>query len=335
MRERVRNVLVGACTIGGLGSAALLLFLFGEIEPFMTPRWSIQVAMNEAGGLRKGSLVTVNGVPVGAVDSVKFWGDRDQPVLITALIEKEVRIPDPSVPTVQASLLGSGARLEFTAQLPLADPPRNYPTDSTEPLRGRVQSIESKLIEQIETRIKPVVDAFADVGLLARNINELVAPPKPGEEPSPDSLRAALRRLNDTLASADRAMASAQAWLDDEQLRTDIRDTANGASELMRDASMTANRITALADSLAADAAELKANALPVLERAESALDQLNQVLVAARTGDGTVGKLMKDPQLYDGLADAAKRLDEALAKVNLLLDKIRAEGLNVELFPK
>jgi hypothetical protein len=190
-------------------------------------------------------------------------------------------------------------------------------------------------MEQIETRIKPVVDAFADVGLLARNINELVAPPKPGEEPNPDSLRAALRRLNDTLASADRAMASAQAWLDDEQLRTDIRDTANGASELMRDASITANRITALADSIAADASELKANALPVLARAESALDQLNQVLVTARSGDGTVGKLMKDPALYDGLADAAKRLDEALAKVNLLLDKIRAEGLNVELFPK
>lgn len=335
MRERIRNVLVGACTIGALGGASLLLFLFGEIEPFLTPRWSIQVAMNEAGGLRKGSLVTVNGVPVGAVDSVRFWGDRDQPVLITAMIEKDVRIPDPSVPSVQASLLGSGARLEFTAQLPLADPPRNYATDSAQPLRGRVQSIESKLIEQIESRIKPIVVAFEDVGLLARNINELVAPPKPGEEPNPESLRAALRKLNETLSSADRAMASAQSWLDDEQLRTDIRDTANGASELMRDAAITANRITALADSLAADATELKANALPVLARAESALDQLNQLLVASRTGDGTIGRLMKDPALYDGLADAAKRLDEALAKVNLLLDKIRSEGINVELFPK
>jgi hypothetical protein len=46
MRERVRNVLVGICTIGALGGAALLLFLFGEIEPFLSPRWSIQVAMN-------------------------------------------------------------------------------------------------------------------------------------------------------------------------------------------------------------------------------------------------------------------------------------------------
>jgi hypothetical protein len=236
---------------------------------------------------------------------------------------------------VQASLLGSGARLEFTAQLPLADPPRNYPTDSTAPLRGRVQSIEAKLIEQIDTRVKPIVAAFEDVGVLARSINELVAAPKPGEEPSPDSLRAAVRKLNDTLAAADRAMASAQSWLDDEQLRTDIRDTAHGASELMRDAAVSANRISSLADSLAADASELKANALPVLERAESALDQLNQLLIASRTGDGTVGKLVKDPALYDGLADAAKRLDEALAKVNLLLDKIRAEGIDVELFPK
>lgn len=335
MRERVRNVLVGVCTIGGLAGGALLLFLFGEIKPFMSPRWKIKVAMNEAGGLRKGSLVTVNGVPVGAIDSVALWGDRDHPVLLTAVIEENVRIPDPSVPSVQSSLLGSGAKLEFTAQLPLAEPPRYYPIDANVPLRGKVMSIEDRLVEQIDSRVRPIVESFEEVGVLARNINELVAPPKPGEEPNPDGLRAALRKLNETLASADRAMASAQSWLDDEQLRTDIRDTAHGASELMRDATMTANRIGALADSLAADADELKAGALPVLSRAEAALDQLNQLLVASRTGDGTVGKLVKDPALYDGLADAAKRLDEALAKVNLLLDKIRAEGIDVELFPK
>jgi len=335
LREQVRNIMVGLCTIGALGSGAALLFLFGEIEPFLKQRWAIKVAMNEAGGLRKGSLVTVNGVPVGAIDSISLWGDRDNPVLVTAMIDDSVRIPEPSLPSVQASLLGSGARLEFTAQLPLADPPRNYARDAKEPLRGRVQSIENKLIEQIDTRIKPIVSAFEDVSVLARNINELVAAPKPGEQPNPESLRAALRKLNDTLASADRAMSSAQSWLDDEQLRTDIRDTAHGASELMRDAAVTANRVTALADSLAADANELKANALPVLSRAERALDELNQLLVAARTGNGTVGKLVKDPALYDGLADAAKRLDEALAKLNLLIEKVRAEGISVELFPK
>jgi hypothetical protein len=41
----------------------------------------------------------------------------------------------------------------------------------------------------------------------------------------------------------------------------------------------------------------------------------------------------MKDPSLYEGLTDAANRLNEALAKINLLVEKIRAEGVDVELF--
>jgi hypothetical protein len=32
-------------------------------------------------------------------------------------------------------------------------------------------------------------------------------------------------------------------------------------------------------------------------------------------------------------LTDAANRLNEALAKINLLVEKIRAEGVDVELF--
>jgi hypothetical protein len=99
----------------------------------------------------------------------------------------------------------------------------------------------------------------------------------------------------------------------------------------MRDATLSANRIGALADSLAADAASLRASALPVLDRASGTLQELEQVLIAARSGKGTMGRLMQDPALYEGLSDAAKRLDDALIKLNLLLDKIRAEGLGVE----
>ena len=103
----------------------------------------------------------------------------------------------------------------------------------------------------------------------------------------------------------------------------------------MRDATVTANRIGSLADALANDAAALRAGALPVLDRASGALQELEQLMVAARSGKGTAGRLIQDPALYEGLADAAKRLDEALAKLNLLLDKIRAEGLGVELLAK
>ena len=333
MRERVRNVLVGVCTIGALGSAGAMLFLFGEIEPFFANRWQVQVALNEAGGLRKGSLVTLNGVPIGAIERVVIWGDRERPVLVVAGIDEGARIPDPSTPSIQSSLLGSGARLEFTAALPLRDPVQHYKIDGTVTLTGRSQSFDERIIEQLDLRVQPIVKTFDEIGVLAKNLNALVEAPADGAAPDPESVRGAIRRLNQTLATAEGALASAQSWLDDEQLRTDIRDTAHGASELMRDATITANRIGALADSLAKDADELKAGALPVLDRAASALDEINRLVNAARTGDGTVGRLVNDPALYESLADAAKRLDDALVKLNLLIDKVRAEGIGVELF--
>lgn len=335
MRERVRNVMVGLCTIGALGSLAALLFLFGEFEPMFAQRWQMKVAFNDAGGLRRGSLVTLNGVPIGAIERVEFWGDSSQPVLVTAAINQEVRVPDPSTPTIQASLLGSGARLELTAALPLAVPPRTYPRDKETILRGRVQPIEARLMESLDQKMTPLMEGFAEIQKLAHNLNDLVQAPPDGQQPSPDSIRTAVKRLNDTLASADATLKSAKTWLDDEQMRTDIRDAAHGASELMRDANVTANKIGTLADSLASDAASLRASALPVLDRASATLQELELTVAAARTGKGTVGRMMQDPALYEGLADSAKRLDEALAKLNLLLDKIRAEGLGVELFSK
>jgi len=335
MRERYRNLAVGIFTLGALGGGATLLFLFGEIEPLMEQRWTMQVAFNEAGGLRKGSLVTLNGVPVGAVERVELWNDRNAPVLVTLGVEQGFRIPEPSTPTVQASLLGSGARLELTASLPLADPPRFYQAEKPPILRGRVTPIETRVVEQINERLEPVVKSFGDIGALARNLNDLVKPGADGAAPDPEGLRATMRRLNDTLASADAALKGARTWLEDEQMRTDLRDAAAGASVLMRDAAVAANRIGALADSVAEDAAVLRANALPVLDRASKALEELDRLLADARTGEGTVGRMMKDPALYESLADAAARLDDALAKITLLIEKIRAEGVGVELFGK
>ena len=47
---------------------AALLFLFGEFEPMFAQRWPLKVAFNDAGGLRRGSLVTLNGVPIAVKD---------------------------------------------------------------------------------------------------------------------------------------------------------------------------------------------------------------------------------------------------------------------------
>ncbi len=51
-----------------------------------------------------------------------------------------------------------------------------------------------------------------------------------------------------------------------------------------------------------------------------------------ARNGNGTIGKLVKDPQLYNNLADAVQRVDQSMTELMLLLEKWKAEGIPLNL---
>lgn len=285
----------------------------------------------------------MNGVPVGAIQEIEFnASDRNLPVLVTALIDNAILIPDPSTPTVRASLLGSGARLELTVTLPLSTPMRNYERDKSVRLRGRVVALETRMLEELAPQLEPIIASFREMEKLSRNLNEFVRAPAQGEAPQAESLRGVVARFNSTLDRANAALDGATSWLNDEQLRTDVRDTANGASELMRDAAIAANRIATAADALGnaaesvkGEAASVRNQLVPVLDSLGASFDEVNRLLVAARTGEGTVGRLMKDPALYQSLSDAAQRLEGVLAKMELLLDKVRAEGLNVDLLGK
>ena len=55
-------------------------------------------------------------------------------------------------------------------------------------------------------------------------------------------------------------------------------------------------------------------------------------MLDATAKGEGTFGKLLTNPDLYDSLKDATDRLDKALAEFQLLAEKFRTEGVRLRL---
>ena len=330
MRDTTRNTLVGLCTLGGCVGGAWLLLNVGQFETFFRRTWHIECAFNEAGGLRPGSLVTLNGVPIGRVQSIAMGPDRERPVVILAQIDEGSRIPDPSVPMIAATLLGSGARLEFNAVLPLTDPPRYYLESRPPVLRGEVLSIEDRLTRVLDERLKPVSDGLLSVGELARNLNALLEPAEPGQEYQ--SIKTAVVRLNRVLGSVDQTLKAADLWLSDEQLKQDVKSAAYNANETLRAASTAMHRVAELADGVRDDTQAIRSSLVSTLDRASQTLDEVRRITRLAADGKGTIGKLLNDAQLYDGLADSAARLSDALAKLNLLLEKIKAEGLGVDL---
>ena len=92
------------------------------------------------------------------------------------------------------------------------------------------------------------------------------------------------------------------------------------------------HRVAELADGVRDDTQAIRSSLVSTLDRASQTLDEVRRITRLAADGKGTIGKLLNDAQLYDGLADSAARLSDALAKLNLLLEKIKAEGLGVDL---
>jgi phospholipid/cholesterol/gamma-HCH transport system substrate-binding protein len=103
-------------------------------------------------------------------------------------------------------------------------------------------------------------------------------------------------------------------WVNDPELRGNANKTAANAAGLTQQAS---TQLAALTAKYLAVADDLSAAVVPLRQ----ALDQVNR-------GQGTMGKLFKDPSLYDNLNDAAVRLGRSIDELKTLLEKVRTEGL-------
>ncbi len=66
------------------------------------------------------------------------------------------------------------------------------------------------------------------------------------------------------------------------------------------------------------------------MDDAAATLEEVRTVARLAHDGEGTVARMLQDADLYDNLDDAAIRLERALREVELLVQKVKAEGIPI-----
>lgn len=151
----------------------------------------------------------------------------------------------------------------------------------------------------------------------------------------PATIRATFAPMADRLAlalgSAQRAFAAGASWLDDESLRADARGAVKRANQLFDEATDTVQIVGNLAQSVQADASRLAASLQRTADALAGAMARVDDLLKRTSKGEGTAGKLLADPALYDNLNDSAQRLKAALDQANLLLKQIREKGLQLQ----
>lgn len=273
---------LGATAIGAMVGIAALLLAFGKLQPLLERRFPVIVETNGAQGVRPGSLVTLNGVTVGAVRGVEVDPAWNPPVQITIELRPDARVPADAEIRLAESLVGGSAEVAF-----------------------RVRS-----------------DTSAGATLLS------AAQPPMRVRGESVSLQ---ERLDGALVGAQAAIDRARVWLDDEQLRADVKGAVGRANLLFDEATDTVQIVGNLSQSVQMDATKLAVTLQRTADSLASAMARVDEIVARVAKGEGTAGRMVSDPSLYENLADSGVRLREALDQANLLLLQIREKGLQIK----
>jgi|RhiMethySRZTD1v2_1073278.scaffolds.fasta_scaffold39834_6 phospholipid/cholesterol/gamma-HCH transport system substrate-binding protein len=345
MREGVRNFMVGVTSIGGLGALAGLLMSFGELDRFTNPRYAVTVVTADAAGLRAGGGVEFNGVPVGVVNSVYTQSDDTlHPVRVKLGIDKEVALPSDVQASVATPLIGGSSLLRFSSPGRPADQvaaplPKDGSAQVTAELSG---GMFDAIAAALDERMKPLMESLEKFNKLAdtftsvgENVNTLMQPQSAEALASgePPNLRTAVIKINTAIDEATEGLRLAREWLGDEQLRNDVRGSVTKAGQLIEQATEAVDRYAKLAASLETDANDLTKRLANVADQMARTLEDVQTMARKANAGEGSLGLMLNNPDLYNALTDAAVRLERTLVELQLFIQKVKAEGLPMKLF--
>lgn len=324
-------MLTGIVTLGALLGLAWLIYVFGEVPAWFSGHYPVKVRLADAAGLGPGSRIYLNGLDIGKVESLRLMDDPSQGVEAVAFIRPQYRIPTRCEVRVISSVFGGSSRLDITIPPPPEDrsadtAAQHLPTDGSAVLRADTESFTERLesafaqrfdkFDMIADQIGDLSDEYLAVG---KKINALLEPRTPEQVDTgvPANLTSVLARADADLAEMRKAIDAINKLVADEKLQTDIRATVANTRKLTENADKQLAKLTTRYVGLADDLSKT--------------IKQVDGLIAEARTGQGTLGKLIGDPKLYDALTDAANRLSDALTEAKLLIEKWKAEGVPIQ----
>ena len=352
MSERLRNTIVGITAVLGLAGIALMMTLFGFVPGWLEDRYAVTFDMNNAGGLTGGSSVRLNGKPVGRIDSVRLGESPRWSVTLIAMIDADVRLPAGVKVSVESSILGGTPVLGLRPPVPEAEGPMELvPDDGSglikvphdvptlvsqfagelrSALKASIGDLKAEL-DRAQGNLDALCSNWVEVG---DNLNLLLRPLAPGVVDGDESGRT-LGNISTVVARADKrlrqfeqVLGGMRKWVADEQLKTRIHGFVQRATALAGKMDGGVDEIVRAAREAGQSFDRLSGRFVDVADELGAAVKSLRGVIDKAARGEGSVGKAMTDPALFNNMNDAVQRLGPVLDEFRMFLEKWQTEGL-------
>ena len=335
-----KNIAVGLTMLVGLILLGTMIMLFGDapIKLFQGAQIRIRLVADSAEGLSKGSPVNYLGVSVGKVETVELSGEGDG-VVILASVDRRHNVPANVEGFIRGNLIGGTS----TLNLELTGPQRQGKLAPNASLKAHLGGSGALP--------KEFTDLAREIRVLVAQINQNKLADRVAV--AVDKVSVAIDSANKTFTKVGDAVDELRKLVGDEKLRGDVRDAianfkavsenakviarnvetfsvklnklSGDAERIMGEVSGTINKTGARIDQIAAAVGQRMDQVAGVLDRMQSIAHKIDK-------GEGTAGKLVNDPKLYEGLTDTAAELHLTVKDLRRLIQQWEQEGVPFKL---
>jgi phospholipid/cholesterol/gamma-HCH transport system substrate-binding protein len=329
MNDRVLQFRVGVVVLATAIIAGILIVLFGDLPSLVQSTYPLRMSFSDARGVAGGTPVRKNGILIGRVASITL--DERGGVSVVADIDSHVPIYRDEQPRIATSLLGD-AEIQLIAGRVV--PPRQR-VEKDEVLVGAVSRDPLDAFSTLEPKLVTALDSLTQasevVTRLAGSLDRIML----GED---DSVEKMIRKTEATLDAFAQAMGNINDVMGDPQVRDNLKRTLAEMPAVLTDLRTSVQGIGATIDTADRNLRNLEGLTQPLGERGagmvasiDRTLGRLDEVLQEAvfftkalNESDGTLGRLVRDPKVYDDLAQAAANVNRLTRELRPIVDDVR-----------
>lgn len=297
MKDRTKSILIGLSFI-----AAIALFVWGfnflKGKSILRHQSNYYILCNDSQGLLPGDIITINGMQVGTITSLKFHPSQDGSIVIDFIMNNEINIPKNSTIKIVKSLMGYAnlnlilgdskelAQSGDTLQCSFDAGTMGMITETIMPLKNNLESL------------------LVSLNQLTSNLNDL--------------LNSELKdNINKGVSSFASSMDNINEISSDLQILTDSKDGK---------LTMIVNNLETITENFGTVSDSLKnIDYNQIVNSLEDCIAEFNILIEGINKGEGSAGLLMKNDSLYHNV-------NETVATLQSILEEIKANPKKIKL---
>jgi len=245
------------------------------------------VCYENVAGLAISAPVTINGFAVGKVKQIDFGNTKGE-LVVAFTLNKDFEFSKNSIVKIYSTSIIGGNALSIIPE----NDGKNI-AQSGDTLKGEIQQ---GMLETVTSGLKPlekrIYQTLSGLDTLLYSFNDVL------NETTRNDLKQAVASLNNTMNSFEGVSSRLNVLLKNNQPKLD---------QTFAYLETTTENLAKFSDSLS----QIDINALA--KNLEGTLHNFEAIMSKIEKGEGSIGKLLNDEQLYKNLEGASKELEELL----------------------